>query len=333
MSNEKKGKDDARPRAPKLTPEERSQIARNAARAKWAALGDHSNLPRATHDGKLNLGGIEVPCAVLSDGTRLLTQRGLYGAIGRSGGTGSWQGAPGDAHSLPRFLAPANLKDFISSDLECASRPVPFRPKRGAIAYGYRAEILIDVCHVYLDAKDAGKLSPAQIGIAERCKVLNKALGKIGIISLVDEATGYQNEREQDELHRLLAVYLTEERLRWAQRFPNEFYKQLFRLRGWAWPNNGNRSPFVGKLTNQLVYERLPQGVLDELKKRNPTAPETGRRRWKHHQFLSEDIGQPDLRDHLLQLVAIMRTSRDWQDFFERFDQAFPVPGSQPRLV
>lgn len=320
-------------RAAKLTSSERSEIARAAALARWASLGDIKHLPKATHDGIVDLGGIEIPCAVLSDGTRLLTQRGLYGAIGRSGGTGSLQGAARDARGLPRFLAPANLKPFISDELDCACRPIPFRPKRGAIAYGYKAEILIDICHVYLDAKEADKLSQSQIGIAERCRVLNKALGKIGIIGLVDEATGYQTEREQDELHRLLAVYLTEERLRWAQRFPNEFYKQLFRLRKWQWPNNGNRSPFVGKLTNQLVYERLPKGVLDELKKRNPTAPETGRRRWKHHQFLSEDIGQADLRDHLLQLVAVMRTSRDWNDFWDRFDLAFPAPGGQARLL
>lgn len=320
-------------RASRLTPAERSENARAAAKARWAGLGDIQALPKATHDGTLDLGGIQIPCAVLSDGTRLLTQRGLYGAIGRSGGTGSWQGPAGDAHELPRFLAPANLKPFISSELACASKPVPFRPKRGAIAYGYKAETLIDICHVYLDAKDSGKLSASQIGIAERCKILSRALGKVGIISLVDEATGYQSEREQDELHRLLSVYLTEERLRWAQRFPNEFYKQLFRLRNWEWPNNGNRSPFVGKLTNQLVYERLPQGVMDELKKRNPTAPETGRRRWKHHQFLSEDIGQPDLRDHLLQLVAVMRTSKDWNDFWDRFELAFPKPGQQQRLL
>jgi hypothetical protein len=183
-----------------------------------------------------------------------------------------------------------------------------------------------------LDAKDAGKLKQSQLLIAERCRILNKALGKVGIVSLVDEATGYQDERERDELHKLLAVYLAEERLSWAKRFPDEFYKQLFRLRQWPWPNNGNRSPLVGKLTNKLVYDRLPEGVLHELKKRNPTAPETGRRKWKHHQFLSEDIGQPDLRDHLLQLVAVMRTSRDWEDFTDRFDLAFPRTGLQLKL-
>jgi hypothetical protein len=165
---------------------------------------------------------VELTAAARPEFLLARTQRGLYGAIGRSGGTGGWQGTSGNAQQLPRFLSPKNLKPFISNELECACQPVPFRPKRGAIAYGYKAEILIDICHVYLDAKDAHELNPSQFGIAERCKILNKALGKVGIISLVDEATGYQSDRERDELHKLLAVYLTEERLTWAKRFPDD---------------------------------------------------------------------------------------------------------------
>lgn len=115
--------------------------------------------------------------------------------------------------------------------------------------------------------------------------------------------------------------------LKWAERFPQEYYRHLYRLRGWEWPVGRARTPLVGKLTNQLVYERLPEGVLDELKKRNPTLAGTGRRRWKHHQFLSEDIGQPDLRDHLLQLVTLMRISKDWRSFVAHVNEAFPRRG------
>jgi len=79
----------------------------------------------------------------------------------------------------------------------------------------------------------------------------------------------------------------------------------------------------VGKLTNQLVYEKLPEGVLRELRNRNPVVYKTKRRRWKHFQFLSEDIGQPDLRDHLLQLIAIMKASANWSIFQRLFQRAF----------
>src|ERR1039457_4186275 len=84
---------------------------------------------------------------------------------------------------------------------------------------------------------------------------------------------------------------------------------------------------FVGKLTNQLVYEKLPPKVLIELRKMNPVKnKKTGRREATHHQHLSPEIGQVDLRDHLLQLVAIMRISPNWRDFLRNFARAFPGP-------
>ena len=53
------------------------QIASNAAAARW-------NIPKATHEGTLRIGTTKIQCAVLQDGTRLLTQSGFLLAIGRS---------------------------------------------------------------------------------------------------------------------------------------------------------------------------------------------------------------------------------------------------------
>jgi hypothetical protein len=159
-----------------------------------------------------------------------------------------------------------------------------------------------------------------------------RALAHVGIVALVDEATGYQAERDRDELHKILSAYLSNERLKWAKRFPDEFYKQIYRLKKWKWPNRGKRTPLVGKITNTIVYDKLPPGVIEELQTRNPTKEGTGRRKWKHHQFLSEDIGQPDLRDHLMQLIALMRISPDWRTFESHLKLAFPNSGDQMAL-
>ena len=202
----------------------------------------------------------------------------------------------------------------------------------GVILVGYEATILSKVCNVWLDARNAGALQAQQMDRAHKAELLIRALADVAIIALVDEATGFQEERDRDELHRLLSVYLSEERLAWAKRFPDEFYRQLYRLRGWEWPVGKAKSPLVGKLTNKIVYERLPEGILEELRNRNPTEQGTGRRKWKNHQFLSEDIGQPDLRDYLLQLVAIMRISLEWRAFLVNLDRAFPQVGSQMEM-
>lgn len=287
---------------------------------------------KATHMGELKIGDMAIPCAVLEDGTRVITQRGMYKALGRSGGTGSL--AKSGAHELPRFLAPMNIRPFVSEELSCASSPVEFYlTSGGKAAYGYRAEILPDVCSVYLEARDAGKLSPSQLKLAVQCDALVRSFAKVGIVALVDEATGYQHDRERDELHRLLAVYLSEERLKWAKMFPDEFYRQIYRLRGWRFPTGRTqRTPLIGKITNTIVYEKLPPGVLGKLREKNPKDVVTKRKKWKFTQFLSQDIGQPDLQNHLLQVIALMRAATSWKGFIRLLNRAIPTPGEQLTL-
>jgi len=104
----------------------------------------------------------------------------------------------------PPFLAPSNLKPFISKELLGSTTAVPFRTAGGRRGYGYRAELLPKVCAVYLEARDAGELLPSQQHIAERAEILIRGLAAVGIIALIDEATGYQRLREE----RALAVIL-----------------------------------------------------------------------------------------------------------------------------
>jgi hypothetical protein len=179
-----------------------------------------------------------------------------------------------------------------------------------------------EICEVWLQARDAKSLSPSQLIIAQAADHLMRGLAKIGIIALVDEATGYQAEREKDELQILLSKYLAEEHLKWVKTFPNEFFSQIYRLRGWRGPIGTARSPEVGKIINKYVYERLPKGILEELQTRNPSDFETKRRKFKHHQFLTEELGHPELRTHLQQIIYLMRACHSWYQFKQLFEQA-----------
>ncbi len=284
-----------------------------------------NDIPKATHDGNLKIGDFLIKCAVLQNGTRVITQRSLYGAIGKSVSTGTLRGPKNGAHQPPRILAASNLTPYISEELRCALNPFQFRTIRGHKANGYRAEILPEICNVYLDARQAGVLNSRQQELAAHCEILVRGFARIGIIALIDEATGYQEDRERDELSRLLAIYLSEERLKWAKQFPDEFYRLIYKLKNWPYPTGGGKNPYVGKLTNELVYEKLPPGVLEELRVRNPVNSIKKRRQWCHHQFLSEDIGQPDLRNHLLQVIALLRASANWNIFKRLFARAFPT--------
>lgn len=333
MSEDKKQSLGGKARAEKLSKEELSAIASAAAKARWAKESD-SEIPKATHRGELEIGEIRIPCAVLEDGRRVVSEHGITTALGSRSGASKRikKGAEEDGALLPIFLAPARLKEFINNDLiDGPLKPVTYKDKTRRVV-GYPADALPAVCDVWLKAREAGRLQKQQLQKAQNAEILMRALAHVGIVALVDEATGYQAERDRDALHQILSAYLSNERLKWAKRFPDEFYKQIYRLKKWKWPNQGKRTPLVGKITNAIVYEKLPPGVLDELQTRNPTKEGTGKRKWKHHQFLSEDIGQPDLRDHLMQLIALMRISPDWPTFENHLKLAFPNSGDQMAL-
>lgn len=306
-------------RAKSLTPYERREIAKKAASARWNDV-----LPRATHEGALIIGDLEIACAVLNDGRRMLTQSSFMRALGRARQAKGRAYYKGDVN-LPAFLTAQNLKPFISSELEKTSSQIEFRA-RGRRAYGYPAELLPKICDVFLDAAKAGVLLTNQKHIAERAMVLMRGLAHVGIVALIDEATGYQEVRERQALQAILEAFLRKELAAWAKRFPDEFYQQIFRLKGWQWKGRRVNPPQVlGHYTKDIVYARLAPQILDELENRNPV--ERGKRAAKHHQWLTEDVGHPALAQHLHAVITLMRVSQTWEYFKEMLDIAHPKRG------
>ncbi len=192
-------------------------------------------------EGELVIGGMKIPCAVLADGTRVLTQWGFYRAIGRSGKPAKGWGS--DVEKVAPFLALDNLKPFVSDELATSTRPIVFRTTRGVKAFGYRAEILPKVCDVYLKARREDALLKTQLKFADACELLVSGLAHVGIVALVDEATGYEDIRDRQALQAILDQFLLKELAAWAKRFPDEFYRQIFRLRNWEWKGRSVNPP------------------------------------------------------------------------------------------
>lgn len=313
-----------RARAASLSTEQKTSIARKAAEARW-----NSDLPKATHEGSMHIGGIEIACAVLEDGRRLITQSGFMRALGRARQAKGREYYDGDVN-LPAFLTAKNLKPFISKDLEVTSSQVEFKPFKGARAFGYPAELLPNVCGVFLDAEAV--LTPQQKHIAKRAQVLIRGLAHVGVTALVDEATGYQEVRDRYALQAILDQYLKKELAAWAKRFPDDFYKEMFRLKGWPMnPLQVKRPGVVGKYTNNVVYERLAPGILEELEKRNPK-DDKGNRKGKHHQLLTDEVGHPALAQHLYAVIGAMRAHTTWDDFLRFLNRAYPKKDSTIEL-
>lgn len=310
-----------------LTPEQRSEIARKGAMARHR---DKTALPRAIKEGVLKLGDVEVRCAVLEDGRRLLTQSDVMVSLGRARQVKGRNYFDADI-KLPAFLQAKNLKPFIPAELELTSSQIEFVTLKGAIAFGFQAETLPKFCDVFLDAERAGKLDRRQIHIAERARVLYRAFATLGIVALVDEATGFQAERPKDALQKYLELLVRKELAVWAKKFPDEFYENIYRLRGWVWPGmNKNRYSVVAHYTRDLVYERMAPGLLKDLESKTPK-DEKGHREHKMHQWLTGEVGDPMLASHLQSLLTLQRLAIangwGWQKFMHMVDQVLKKKG------
>lgn len=290
-----------------------------------------NTVPTATHIGELQIGAVVLPCAVLPDGTRVITQGAMATAFGPVTGGRQMRKRAEDEHAadLPPFLVAESLKSFISDDLRTlVSNPHKYKdPRGGPVRIGFEAILLPKVCDVWLKAREAAALTKIQKPVAKRAEILMRGLAHVGIIALIDEVTGYQEIRDRLALQAILDAYLRKELAAWAKRFPDEFYQQMFRLKDWQWKGMTiNRPSVVGKFTNDLVYERLAPGILEELQTRNPKDGK-GHRAAKHHQWLTEDVGHPALAQHLYAVIGFMRASATWDSFYRLMQRAFPKKG------
>lgn len=289
----------------------------------------------ATHKGVLRIGTVEIPCAVLKDGQRVLSENGIATALGGRSGAAKrlkTEAARDGAH-LPVFLASKSLIPFITDDLlNGPLKPIVYKSNDSLIV-GYAAEALPEICNIWLQARQDGLLNIQQTDRAQAAEMVMRGLAELGIIALVDEATGYQATRDKDALQAILDKYLQKEFAAWAKRFPDAFYREIFRLRGWNWNAMSVARPgVVGKYTKDIVYERLAPGILQELQTMNPVL-ESGNRARRHHQFLTDDIGHPALAQHLHAVIGFMRASTTWEQFMMLLNRAFPKKGTQLDLL
>ncbi|BCX79231.1 P63C domain-containing protein [Campylobacter sp. 19-13652] len=276
---------------------------------------------KITHKGDWKITDeISIECYVTSDSRRLLSLRGTARAMDlRGGGSGallrnlkaSWI-QPFLSDQLKIWILGADTKSLEKISGVSGPRFIPFE-----------AELFVDVCKAYVMADSKGILNESQKAIAKRLLHIMSAFAKVGIVALIDEITGYQNQREQDELQKILAKYISSEFLEWTKRFPDEFYQQIFRLKGWGSFKANHKMPqVVGKITNELIYRQLPNGVLDELRNKTPKS-EAGNNLVKYHQSLTLDTGIPHLDKHLIAVITLMKVSDNWDDFLYLFDKSY----------
>lgn len=270
-------------------------------------------------DTPLIIGDVELECYVLEDGTRVFSGSGLQKALKfptSSGGS-----------ALMNMLHSGQLKSHVTDEIQdkLENRKEFIRPGAGGAlskTFGYDATLLIDICNLLIECRELNILTPRQEEYAKVAQILISSVAKVGIISLIDEVTGYQYERESNELQKILAKYISEELLPWQKRFPDIFYRELFRLNGWDYNVKGirRRPGVIGRWTNKLIYEQLPPGVMEALKEKTPKSA-SGNKTARYHQSLTPDIGEPNLTQQINKIITLFQLSDNMEHMWNQFER------------
>jgi thiaminase len=144
-----------------------------------------------------------------------------------------------------------------------------------------------------------------------------RACAKVGIVALIDEATGYQEVRAKRALQLKLQAFIAEDMQEWAKMFPDEFWLELARLEGVRYSPR-NRPLRWGKYVMAFVYDAVDGDVGKKLRSINPD-PAHGH---NHHQWL-KDYGREKVNNQIQQVIAIMKLCDDMHDFRKKFDRVF----------
>lgn len=266
--------------------------------------------PFAKFQGEVTLGGATVDCYVLDTGARVISGRATAKAL-----TGKESG------NLGEYLGAKALKPFIDKDLVLRETVDFHIPGTQFTGKGLPAERFLDICNAYVRALAQDNALPAaerqmtdrQREIAINCSILLSACAKVGLIALIDEATGYQFEREKDALQVKLKAFIADELRDWEKTFPDELWEQFGRLTNWKGPLH-SRPKWWGHLVLELIYEALDPDVAERLRTTKPP-PRHGQ---NYHQWLTQDVGLKALVTHIYEIVGIAKTCRDMHELREK---------------
>jgi hypothetical protein len=268
------------------------------------------HLPIAEWFGSLELGdGMEIPCYVLNDHRRIISRTGATGVLTGNKGGGN----------LESYIGVEVIKPFMPPNLQNLMVEFSIKEVVNKNVFGFEADTFLDICRGYTKARDAEALkTPRQMEIAIQAGMFLSACAKVGLIALIDEATGYQYDRAQDALRFKLKLYLEEEMRKWERTFPEELWKEFSRLT----KHKGSivqRPKYWGKLVMELIYDYLDKDVADWLRKNAPK-PQHGQ---NYHQWLSSQYGLRKLTEHIWMVIGMASASHSMRELRDKMAERY----------
>lgn len=281
------------------------------------------NLPKAWGAGPVRFSNIDLDCFILEDGTPILNKGKMMKAIGRA-----WKGS--SRTDLPNFVGAKNLEPFVRTELREKLGGIDFLYGKQLIS-GFHADILVLVCNVYLEAREANVLKgEPQRRIAQQCEILMRSFAKVGITALIYEQLGFEKYKNPEALRILIESYLAEEVRKWSKEFPDELFFQMDRIYGNEKTTSRNRPQYYAKFIRKYVYDPIEKGmVLKRLDEKNPVIVAKKYRKNRHHSYLSVDVGLSAMRAQIWQIIGILKTSAGKRTFESNFRRLIGQSGQE----
>jgi hypothetical protein len=292
-------------------------------------MAAETDLPKATHWGDLALGEAEIPCYVLATGDRVFSLKGVVGGLMKIRGG-----------QLAEYLKVRPLQPHLPIDLlpnESGEVSALFKFDTGAegvgqFALGIKVERFNALLRAYssalvdhlLSATEDGKLqgkmpmTAKQLEIAYRAIKFQQACADVGLVALVDEATGYQYERSTDALQLKLKLYLEDAMRKWERTYPEQLWIEFGRLTHWKGGIH-SRPRYWGKLIMELIYGYLDPDVAKWLKENAPR-PIKGQ---NYHQWLSSQYGLKKLTEHIWLVVGMSAACQSMPELRQKMAERF----------
>ena len=321
-------------RAKALSPAERKSISQRAAKARWDAakqLQDPARTPDALCQGELEVGSILIDCYVLDNLKRVIHKRGMAKALGMKSEGGN---------VFLRAMNRKGLGSALSEELkEKIDNPIVFNSLSGDPGHGYECTVLIDICDTIIEAAKNGNLGPNQEGLAVQAEIIMRAAAKLGIVALIDQATGFIADKRKEDYRELFRDFICEQFRVYKKgtgEFPDKLFDMLYKIYGLPRGKDRSKHPqFFGKFIRRYIYEPLASSrgaILEMLDEKNPVVYVNGGRRYKMYAFLSEVVGISALQAHIWQIVGIGNSVRNKVQFERSFLTAFPAFQDQPEF-
>jgi hypothetical protein len=281
------------------------------------------NLPKALCTGDDTFNGVKLVAAILDDEdrTHLFSESSLAKAFGFKGSATYWEKRKKGTAVLPSYLSNSALKDYITADLiDKLATAVPYLSTSKVVSTGIEATALPLICDVFVRAGNDNPDNEALVTAGKRAYAIILAFSQFGVLKWVEQITGYRYTDEDTQIVKSLKEYgVSPTIVEWQREFQSEFYRHIYRLKGWPYnPNTTARPQVIGTYTNQYVYNYLPKDVFAWIKENTPKS-KAGNKTAKYFQSLDDKIGKEKLRNQMVSVTMLLKLSRSWLEFKQYF--------------